>query len=119
MDFIVSSFLLLILYLGVTTAMISHLPTVRNGAAFLVASLSAYTFSIALDTVWASVFGPRPPSLVPIAAGALYGFGFYSAARKLATQPIAARAAYLVVATLCLFAGIVGHKQNFAAGGLR
>jgi hypothetical protein len=85
MDFIVFSFLLLIPYLGVTRAIISHLPTVRNGAAFLVAALSAYTFSIALDTVWASVFGLQPPNLVLIAAGDSAVSGFIG--RRANSQP--------------------------------
>ena len=104
------------LYLGGAVAIIRYLPRVRNGAAFLVALLSAYIFSIAFDNVWGPVVGGLPLSLVPIVAGITYGLGFYSMARRLATRPIATKAAFFLVGGLGILAGFVGHKHNFFVG---
>jgi hypothetical protein len=115
--FVAFTFLLLMLYLGGAAAIIRYLPRVRNRAAFLVAVFSAYVFSIAFDNVWGPVLGGLPPSLVPVVAGIAYGLGFYSVARRLATSPNPARAAFFVIGALGVLAGFVGHKHNFFVGG--
>jgi len=114
--FIAFTFLLLMLYLGGAAAIIRYLSRVRNGAAFLVSLFSAYVFSIAFDNVWGPVVGDLPLSLVPIVAGIAYGLGFYSMARRLATRPIAAKAAFFLIGGLAVLAGFVGHKHNFFVG---
>src|SRR5207248_11357921 len=98
-------------------ALIRHLSWIRHGAALLIAYISAYVFSIALDNMWAPLVGGTSLSVIPIIAGTTYGWGFYSAARKLVTRPAIARSAYFVLGSLAVFAGLVGHKHNLAVGG--
>ena len=115
--FLVFTLLLAVLHLGGASAIIRHVPWIRNSAALLIAFLSAYVFSIALDNMWAPVIGGTSLSIIPIIAGTTYGWGFYSAARKLVTRPAVARSAYFVVGSLAVFAGFVGHRHNLAVGG--
>ena len=112
--FFVFTLLLLALHLGGTSAMIKYLSRIRNAVGLLVALVSAYVFSIAFDNIGAPVISGEALSIAPIVAGIAYGLGFYLAARKLATKGIAARSAYVLVGTLALVAGFVGHKHNLA-----
>ena len=114
--FLVLTILLLILHLGGTSAIIRFLSGIRNGAALLVALVSAYVFSIALDNIWGPIVGSASLSIIPIIAGTVYGFGFYLAARRLATRPLVARSAYIVIGILAVIAGFVGHRHNFVVG---
>jgi hypothetical protein len=114
--FIVFTLLLLALHLGGTSAIIRYFSRIRNVAGVLIALVSAYVFSIALDNIWATVISGEALTIVPIVAGIAYGLGFYLAARKLATKAIAARCPYMLVGTLALVAGFVGHKHNLAVG---
>jgi hypothetical protein len=103
--FVAFTLLLIGLHLGGTSAIIRYLSKIRNGAGLLVALVSAYVFSIALDNIWAPVIGGESLSIVPIVAGIAYGLGFYFAARRLATRANVARSAYVLVGTLALIAG--------------
>jgi hypothetical protein len=114
--FIGFTFVLLLLHLGGAAGVIKFLPRARNGVAFLAALTSAYVFSIAFDNIWGPLLGAFALSLVPIIAGTLYGFGFYTAARNLVTRPIVARSAYFVIGVFGILAGIVGHKHNVLVG---
>jgi len=114
--FFVFTLVLMALHLGGTSVIIRYLSRIRNGAGLLVALVSAYVFSIALDNIWAPVIGGESLSIVPIIAGIAYGFGFYFAARRLVTRANVARSAYMLVGTLALFAGFVGHRHNLAVG---
>jgi hypothetical protein len=114
--FFVFTLLLLALHLGGASAIIKYLSKIRNAAGLLVALVSAYVFSIALDNIWAPVMSGEALTIIPIVAGIAYGLGFYLAARKLATKRIAARCPYMLVGTLALVAGFVGHKHNLAVG---
>jgi len=112
--FFAFTLLLIALHLGGISGIIKYLSGVRNGAGFLVGFVSAYVFSIALDSIWAHFIGGESLVIVPIVAGVVYGVGFYFAARKLVTRAIAARSAYFSVGLLALFAGFVGHRHNLA-----
>jgi hypothetical protein len=112
--FLAFTLLLIALHLGGISVTIKYLSGVRNGAGLLVGFVSAYVFSIALDGIWAHFIGGESLIIVPIVAGVAYGVGFYFAARRLVTRPIAARSAYFAIGLLALFAGFVGHRHNFA-----
>jgi hypothetical protein len=115
--FLVFTLLLAILHLGGVSVIVKRVSGIRNGAALLIAFISAYVFSIAFDNVWAPVINDAPLSTLPVVAGTVYGWGFYSAARKLVTKPLIARSAYFLIGSLAVFAGFVGHKHNLAVGG--
>jgi hypothetical protein len=115
--FLVFTLLLAVLHLGGASLIVKHVSGIRNGTALLTAFISAYVSSIALDNIWAPVIGGAALSIIPIIAGTIYGWGFYSAARKLVTRPVVARSAYFVIGILAVFAGFVGHKHNLAVGG--
>ena len=115
-EFIAFTCLLLILYFGVAKVIIKLLPNLRNATAFLVALISAYLFSIALDNLWGPLIGGLPLTILPVLAGTAYGLAFYSIARRLVTKPNAARIAYFLIGTLASLAGLVGHKHNLVVG---
>jgi hypothetical protein len=110
--FFVFTLLLIALHLCGIAAIIKYLSGVRNLAGLMVGFVSAYVFSIALDSIWAHCIGTEPLVIVPIIAGVVYGVGFYFAARKLVTRAIAARFAYFSIGLLALFAGFVGHRHT-------
>ena len=112
--FFAFTLLLIALHLGGISGIIKYLPKARNGAGLLVGFVSAYVFSIALDSIWVHFIGGESLVIVPIVAGVAYGVGFYFAARKLVTKAIAARSAYFSIGLLALFAGFVGHRHNLA-----
>ena len=58
--FLVFTLLLAVLYFGGASAIIRYVRWTRNGAALLIAFISAYVFSIALDNMWAPVIGGTP-----------------------------------------------------------
>jgi hypothetical protein len=116
MEFLAFTSLLLILYFGAVQAIIKHLPGLRNTAAFFVALISAYLFSIAFDNLWGPLLEGLSLSILPIIAGTVYGIAFYSRARRLTTTPGAARIAYVLIGALAIFAGCIGHKHNLFVG---
>ena len=115
-EFIAFTCLLLILYFGVAKVIIKLLPNLRNATAFLVALISAYLFSIALDNLWGPLIGGLSLTILPVIVGTAYGLAFYSIARRLVTKPNAARIAYFLIGALASLAGFVGHKHNLVVG---
>jgi hypothetical protein len=114
--FFILTILLLTLYLGGTAATIRYLSGMRNGLSVVVAFASAYVFSIAFDNIWVAVVGNKAVNVTPVIGGILYGVGFFFPARRLATNPILVRSAYVVIGALALCAGILGHRHNLLVG---